>query len=224
MKDELQNAMDRAKKYDNIDGTGEMAMGLVLLGFALLGYLMAYQRVALSEHPLWKNGMLGFLLMIVGFILIPVLVQWFCLMVKRRITWPRTGYVAFRRDGKPLRLKFTIAVVVAVVAIVAGVSAYLIAHRHYGATSIGRIIYLGWWAPLYAMWVFRMEREHLWKWLIVLLMALGLVVISLIVPGGGVFDLLPPVMSYVGLMWIISGGVTLALYLRHAPPPVREAE
>ena len=41
MKDELQNYMGRPKRYDNIDGTGEMGMGVMMLGFALLGYLQA---------------------------------------------------------------------------------------------------------------------------------------------------------------------------------------
>ena len=39
MKDELQNYMGRPKRYNNIDGTGEMGMGIFLLSFALLNYL-----------------------------------------------------------------------------------------------------------------------------------------------------------------------------------------
>ena len=39
MKDELQSYMDRPKRYENIDGTGEIYMGLMILGFALLGYV-----------------------------------------------------------------------------------------------------------------------------------------------------------------------------------------
>jgi len=56
MQDELQEYMRRPKRYENIDGTAEMYMGWMLLGFALLGYLQA----ALPEHSIWKNGTGGF--------------------------------------------------------------------------------------------------------------------------------------------------------------------
>ena len=91
MKDELQNTMERPKKYDNIDGTGEMFFGLMILGFALFGYL----QTVLPEHSMWRTNVFAPFLLMYG-VLLPTLGFSFLLqrVVKKHLTWPRTGYVA----------------------------------------------------------------------------------------------------------------------------------
>ena len=49
MKTELQDLAARPKRYNNIDGTGEIGLGVMALGFALLGYLNSYLRGVLPE-------------------------------------------------------------------------------------------------------------------------------------------------------------------------------
>src|SRR5262245_48186391 len=96
MKNELQDYVGRPLRYANIDGTGEISMGVMFLGFGLLGYLQA----ALPESSMWRNGFASILF--IYLILIPVwaLGIWGWKAIKEHITWPRTGYVAHRPDGK----------------------------------------------------------------------------------------------------------------------------
>jgi MFS family permease len=222
MKDELQNFMEQPKRYDNIDGTGEMFMGLMLLGFALLGYL----QTALHQHSMWRYGF--FMLLFMFGIMIPVMGLGFVIqrVVKKYITWPRTGYVAYNPDRKTFRksiLKTAGGGAIFGVAFGVGFACMLgLAKSHPSAMTLVRWIYLGFWVPIYAFWVLRLGREHSWKWLIVLFMALGLVAIGLIVPGGFI-ELTRTVALFVGLVWLISGVGTLISYIRRTQPPVGES-
>lgn len=228
MKDELQDYLDRPKKYDNIDGTGEMFMGLMLLGFALVGYL----QTILQEHSMRGHGFFRFLFSSVGLmyaVLIPVLGLGFVLrrIIKKHITWPRTGYVVYNPDRKTFRKNiFKSAGRGAIFGAVFGIGfAFLLVlvKNHPGVLSFGRVFYLGFWLPIYAFWVYRMCRDQPWKWLVLLFMAMGLFVIGFVVPGN--FSALArPAVLFVGLMWFISGAGTLLSYLRHTRPPVEEME
>jgi membrane-bound ClpP family serine protease len=75
----------------------------------------------------------------------------------------------------------------------------------------------------YAFWTHRMSREHRWKWLVLLLKGLGLLAIALIAPANFV-GLWRPMLFFVGLAWLASGGATLYLFICHTQPPAREAE
>jgi uncharacterized membrane protein HdeD (DUF308 family) len=74
----------------------------------------------------------------------------------------------------------------------------------------------------YAFFVFRWSREHAWKWAVLVFMALGLLAIGLVVPGGAV-ESFPPVALFLGLVWLGSGVATLYSYIRHTQPPLPEA-
>lgn len=219
MKNELKNIMERPKKYDNIDGTGEMFMGLMILGFGLIGYL----ETVLKEHSIWSYGIPSMFFMYV--VLIPVLAlgYWVRHLIKKRITWPRTGYVALWPRTRSDEGKYGRLFIILLCAIVAGALGYLVARNLHAVPNLFRAGYLTIWALTYAFWVFFMERQHPWKWLVLLIMALGLLLLGLRVPGG-LFHLFWVVCLFVGLMWIMSGGVTLFSYLRHTQPPVGEVE
>jgi hypothetical protein len=230
MNNELQDYMGRPKRYENIDGTGEIYMGLMILGFGLLNYL----QTVLPKDSLWStNGFAGLLFMYL--ILIPVLAlgYWGGKAIKKRITWPRTGYVAYGvagADAKAKKAFWSVMLAVAIIAaVIAAGMAGLVAleRRHLGAMTglagVGYVVYLAFWVPLYAFWVWRMGGGHPWKWLVLLFMALGLLVIGLIGPGN-IIEVARPVMLFVGLVWVMSGGATLYSYLRHTKPPAPQAE
>jgi uncharacterized membrane protein YhaH (DUF805 family) len=215
MRDEIQDYADRPKRYDNIDGTGEMFMGLMLLGFALEGCLEAKLPENSSR---WMHG-----LVIYG-VMIPVLAfgYWIRRVIKKHITWPRTGYAAFPRDGKSWWIAM---LAVFLVAIVLGLGlAFLtgFARRHH-AMSLPGIVMLASFVVVYGFWIFRMGREYPWKWLVLLLMALGLLAIGLPVRGD-YFQVGRQVALFVGLAWLGSGAGTLYSYIRHTQPPASEAE
>lgn len=241
MRDELEHTLMQHKRYDNIDGTGEMFMGLMFLGFALLGYL----QTVLPEHSMWRTN--GFGLLFIYAVLVPVLGLGYLVqrVIKKHITWPRTGYVAHHSIwrliltprsagvdagfGMPTR-KGCWGAMLAFVLVTAVVSAgfavvmvFEMRQQHGPLVLLLRVAYLVFWVPLYAFWVFRMGREQRWKWLVLFFMALGLTAIGLIVPGS-IVELSRWVMLFVGLMWILSGGITLSLYLRHTHPAVQVTE
>jgi hypothetical protein len=239
MKTGTPSTLEWHKRYDNIDGTGEMLMGLMLLGFGLLGYL----QTILPKDSIWRtNGFCSLLFMYA--VLIGVLGPgyWVRSLIKRRLTFPRTGYVALgvgaHHDGggigglgvKVKKSYWAVMVGGAVIAavIVAGL-ACLVAfeRRHLDAmmwlVGVGYVGYLGFWVLVYAFWIWRMGREHRWKWLMLLLMALGLFVIGLLGPGNFI-EVARPVSLFVGLVWVISGVATLCSYLRHTRPPDLEPE
>ena len=68
-----------------------------------------------------------------------------------------------------------------------------------------------------------MSKEHWWKWLLLLLMVLGVLTMALTVPEN--FNKLGwPVLLFIGLVWLGCGAGTLCSYIRHTQPPASQAE
>lgn len=232
------------KRYDNIDGTGEMLMGLMLLGFGLLGYL----QTILPKNSIWRTNLFcSLLFMYAVLILVIGPGYWVRSVIKRRITFPRTGYVAGYSLWRPMlapkpantdaapgvptkkALWLTMLTIGLLAAIVAAGLACLVGfeRRHVGSmmwlVGVGYVGYLGMWVLMYAFWIWRMGREYRWKWLALLFMALGLLVIGLIGPSN-IIEGTRPVILFVGFVWVISGLATLFSYLRHTRPPAGEVQ
>jgi hypothetical protein len=230
------------KLYDNIDGTGEMLMGLMVLGFGLLGYL----QPILPKDSIWRTNVfcsLVFMYAVLTLVVGPG--YWVRSVIKRRITFPRTGYVAGHSlwrprlaanpadteaaPGVPTRtaLWLTMLTLGLLAAMVGAGMVCLVAfeRRHLGSmrwlVGVGYVGYLSFWVLGYAFWIWRMGREYRWKWLVLLFMALGLLVIGLIGPGNFI-EVARPVMLFVGVVWVISGLATLFSYVRHTRPPAGE--
>jgi drug/metabolite transporter (DMT)-like permease len=218
MKNELQNYMGRPKRYNNIDGTGEIGMGLMAVCYGLLGYVQA----VLPENSMWSHGLASMLLFFAGLLLMAGLLLWVPKAIKKRITWPRTGYVTYRRWGKSWWTVMIASVVITAV-IAAGVDCLIRFDRSHDWMSLPRIGAVAIYVAGYGYWIYRMERDHPWKWLVLLLMVLGLLVVALIAPADLV-GLWAVMLLLVGLAWLGSGGVTLYLYIRHTRPPAPEAE
>jgi uncharacterized membrane protein YhaH (DUF805 family) len=204
MKDELQNYMRRPKRYENIDGTGEMSMGVMMLSFALVGCLSA----VLPEGALWrKNGLATFEFIPVVMIPIWAFQHWGVKAIKKHFTWPRTGYVAYRRSGWPW-WKVIVATLAASAVFGAATACLMVLARRFHALSLERAVYLAVLLAAYAFFVFHWSRQQAWKWLVLIFMALGLLSIALVVPGGAV-ESFRPVALFLGLVWLGSGAATL---------------
>jgi len=75
-------------------------------------------------------------------------------------------------------------------------------------------------------------KRHRWKWLAVLIMLIGPIIVARTIPSppaqpgmAPILDLFPPpVMLSIGLVWFLSGGITLVLFMRHNPLPPAEAQ
>jgi hypothetical protein len=142
MKTELQDYMERPKRYNNIDGTGEMSVGLLLLGFALLRFL----RSVLPEDSMLRRDPGDFLLLFGGLGAVLALIYWSTRAIKKHITWPRTGYVAYRRSAKS---RLTVMVAAAVFGF--GFTCLMGFARRHDAMSLARMGYLAVMPAAYAI-------------------------------------------------------------------------
>jgi hypothetical protein len=223
---DIQNYVDRAKRYQNIDGTGEMVVGLTLLGFALAGYLEALLP---ENSSTWMRVAVIFanLMLALG------LAYWTRRTIKRYITWPRTGYAAYPRHGRSWWVTTIIVRLIALIAAV-GLAFWIRRHHWMSMSNVSWNLSPNTWNPrvallivismtAYAIWISRMGRGHSWKWLVLLFMILGGMTLGFIVPGDFGQWARPPVL-FVALLWLGSGAGTLYSYVRHAKPATPETE
>jgi hypothetical protein len=217
MPNQIHEYLMRPKRYDNIDGTGEMTFGVMMLGFALVLYLQSI----LPKTSIWMRGWTSMLFMYV--ILVPVLSLsfWGVKAIKKYITYPRTGYVAFR----PVTKSWALPVVLILSATVAASVTYFVIRfvRWHDATALQRAVTITLLVVPYGWFVFRLGGEHRWKWVVLTFLAAGLVAISFAVPGD-MIAYCRAAFPFVGFVWVASGVATLYLYLRCTQAPSRDTE
>jgi len=175
--------------------------------------------------PTWKLG-IAWLLLICGVLARPCVPM----AIKKYVIWSRAGDGACRRVTKCVRLGIIVSLVVAV-----GGSIWLVRLMqpeitrlmqyemlHPGAINLltDKLLLAMFVVPGAISYVKEagLISKHSWKWPLLVLIVLGPVGIDLIGPGN--FNL---IMLFLGLVWLISGGVTLYLCLRHIRPPALEA-
>lgn len=226
MKSELQNYIARPKRYDNIDGTGEMVVGLILWGYALAGYLEALL-------PQNASTRLRVVVILAALMLALGLAFGVRRAIKRFITWPRTGYVAYPRRG--LRWWITTVIVRLIVILAVVGFAFLIKTHH-----VMGMVHVNWnlgpkvWnlrvvlliiisVAAYPIWMSRTGGKHRWKWIVCLSMVMGVGILAVTAPGDFGQWARPPVLL-VGMLWLGSAAGTLYSYVRHTKSAAPEPE
>ncbi|MBN2148319.1 MAG: hypothetical protein JW726_13100 [Anaerolineales bacterium] len=212
MKDDLDKAQQRARQYWHVDGLLECAFCVLCL---LLGIYFYAQATLPPESLAYKILNVSLIIVIIGgsFLVNRVLV-----IAKERITYPRTGYVAYRQASGARRW---VRVIVA-----AGVSMLI-------ATLITQLIIRGnidlAWMPVITGAVFGFVmllvafRANLIRFytlsLISVLIGCGFLIVR-------IDNILGLAIYYIlfGLAIGLSGGLTLWSYLRQAPPPAEESD
>jgi hypothetical protein len=219
----------RPKRYETINGAGEIGWGAMMLCCAF----SCYASVVLPASA-W-GGWIGFFFLGCACVAMPVS-RWAC---RKFVTEPRVGYVTFRRDPW-----WWTAIVVAVV--VGGSLAATLpflrrpeiiqtthAVTHHAtptapgeATLAGQIIKFS-LGPLSALLYLMMNalsiKEHHWKWLLLILIVTVPLGICYFVPGNYI-EVSRPMMLFLGLIWFVSGAVTLFSFLRRHQPLAPETE
>lgn len=204
----LQEILNRPKAYYNIDGVGELGMGFFLLGYVLLAWLQGNT----AKDSFW-NQMYGFA---IYFGLMLSIIHYGSKAIKTYITYPRTGFVEYRR-----RDKFWRAIMGAVVGALVPIAIVVALRSHWditaSVTSFGLLC-----AACYAWGIVRTVR---WKWVVVCLVAAGSIAIPAL-PADLVGSLANHpwlfFLLFCGAMLAVSGGVSLWLYVRHTQAPTRE--
>jgi len=230
----LRNPLSRPKRYDKNDGTAEMVVGIMAMGFALLG---SWQAI-LPQNSIGRHGFAEALLFFAGFLLMAGLMHWVSRAIKRRITWPRTGYVAHHLGGPTAKSKksfWTVMITIAVLgAVMAASVAYLKRPPNFGLAEQHGV--LGWsqdWINFgwigaavinvanYGWLICSKDRNYPWKRLVLLFMVLGLCAIA-VVASRDLAAMGRTMLLVTGLTWIGSGGVTLYWFVRHTQRPTQE--
>jgi hypothetical protein len=227
--DQIESILQRPKLYNNIDGVGELGMGFMMLGFALLTWLQAHSPGGSVWHRVYI--VLPFIL------LMGTIIDRGSKAIKKRVTYPRTGFVEYKKRDNvwPAAIAFVTSAVVA-----AGLA--FAARSHWGigshwvlttpAALIGLIF-----AAAYAYGIARVDR---WKWIVAGVIAISSLVIAMLpadwaggIVGspsnagpfspGNVGAWLLSILTYSAIL-LISGAISFVLYLRHTRPPAGTAE
>jgi len=221
--EQVENVLERPKLYYNIDGVGELGIGFMLLAYALLGWLQLHS----SPNSAW-NQMYGFFLYCGVMVAI---IHFGSKAIKNRITYWRTGFVDYRPRDKywiPLGLGLAVSTVFSV-------GLYVAMLRH---SEMSLLVPLA-GVAIAACYV-RFTKQARWKWSTFGAMALSVLVIAALpTEVAEAFanhrDLTPVLTAKVvgayglmfavyGALFMISGGISFWLYLRHTQPAAQEVE
>jgi hypothetical protein len=210
--DPLVNAERTARRYWNVDGLAEIYAGVFFLLVPLLN--LFWQRTSIG--PAWR--VLGGLTVMTCTL---ALSRTILIVIRRRLTYPRTGYVSFRRPRRGKEAAGTALILIALAAIfvlMAFTTNWLGGLTAISGITIGVIdLYLG-----------RMTDLPRFYFLAGLSIAAG-IVLGLVEPTfipffpmEGAMEVSAYLFGIIGAGYLITGGITLVRYLRENPAPAPE--
>ena len=215
---QLGDLLDRPRRYHNIDGVGELGGSAMCLGYALLLWLLMRS----PADSVWHR--ISFFL----FVALMLLIVYGTKAVKTRITYPRTGFVEYR---KPRHIQAIAAALGALTTLGLAIAF----RRHWDISALASLAGLA----FAASYSYNLARAVRWKWATGGAMAAAsFVIVFLPADVLGALGsespahpdrarllgaILLSLMVY-GTMLLISGGISLWLYLRHTQAPAQEGQ
>lgn len=214
---EIDGLLQRPKLYYNIDGVGELGMGVLCVGYVLLAWLQA-------REPVWREMWV----FIIYWALMCAIIHHGSKAIKNRVTYRRTGFV----DYPPRYRRWSSMAMAAGIAAVMGAGLVLASRRRWDLSTPVSLFGL-FFAALYV----RVARTVSWKWAaFCAIVAASLAIAAL--PA----DLLEAFANYtpmgsisarargaymltfavIGAVLMISGAISFVLYLRHTQPAAQE--
>jgi hypothetical protein len=214
----IREQQKRLKRYDNIDGTGEMFFGSMMLGFLLSTALSPL----LPPHSFWTGFPgIGLVSMLAPVYAVLGLAGWGIKIIKRSVTYRRTGYVLPLRDKKAVALGVVYALVLSA-AVSAGLALLLKFGTRHNSVSLPRLLMLSVGVATYVFFTRVTTPEQQCKMWFAALMALVAVAASFSGWTMEIFD--PATMAAFGVIWIASGLITLRLFIRRTQPAAEDPE
>jgi hypothetical protein len=203
---EFDQVEQRVKRYWYDDGISEMAGGLM---FVLLG-LYFWGQGMLAE------GSLAQILLESGLIIVLLVgafaSRWLVNTLKERLTYPRTGYVAYRKKTEQIkRTRIVVGIVAALVASFSVVLANIVGSFAWMPALSGLLV-----GAILAFLRARGTGINRFYMLAALSVGLGLVLSLSGLPDGFSLGLFYGLM---GVCFILSGALTLRSYLQENPLP-----
>lgn len=209
MKENFSDVEGRVRRYWFTDGIGELMGGAL---FLLLGLYFSAQQYFGDQSLVGTILQSSFIILVIGGIFVG---RWMINQLKARLTYPRTGYVEYRvKDKNNMRrriIAFAIAMGVAMFAIVITRSVTKIDSLVAVTGLLVSVILL-----FNQGWAHGVARFYV---LSAIALILGIVLsVSGLARGYnlGIFY------GLMGLVFVISGGLTLRHYLRENPIPVED--
>ena len=217
--DQVGKLLDRPRLYFNIDGLGELGGGVTCLGFALLLWLM----MRWPADSIWHQA--SFL----AFVGLALLIRYSTKAVKTRITYPRTGFVEYRRQWHT-------SAIAAALGGLATADLAVVFRRRWDMPMLAYLTGL----VFAASYGYHFARAVRWKWVIVGAIAVASLVIAFLPADvlralGSESPVAHPdrakllgtillsLIAY-GTILLISGGISFWLYLRHTQAPAQEGQ
>jgi hypothetical protein len=215
--DQVGNLLARPRLYYNIDGLGELGGSVMCLGYALLLWLLMRSPADSVWHRISFFAFVGLML----------LIHYGTKAVKTRITYPRTGFVEYRR-------RWHTSAIAAALGALATAGLAVGFRRHWDISMLASLTGL----VFAAAYGYNFARAVRWKWVIVGAMAVASFAIAFL-PADVLAALgsdssvahadrakldgtiLLSLLVY-GTMLLISGGISLWFYLRHTQAPAQE--
>jgi hypothetical protein len=216
--DHVGNLLARPRLYYNIDGLGELGGSVMCLGYAPLLWLLMRS----PADSVWQRSSLF------AFIGLMSLIHYGTKAVKTRITYPRTGFVEYRK-------RWHTAAIAAVLGALASAGLAVGFRRSWDISMLAPLTGL----IFAAVYGDNFARAVRWKWIFAGAMVLASFAIA-VLPADVLGALgsespahpdrakllgtiLLSLMAY-GTMLLISGGISFWLYLRHTPAPAQEGQ
>jgi len=219
----IQALLNRPRNYNNIDGTGEISAGLILLGFLFAFWMQIHTAL----HSFWNRSFGSILCMLALCLALHYGMKAF----KQKITFPRTGFVRYRAKS----IWYVLATAGTTAATVVLISRNL-RHLLDAASAIG-FLYGFFLAVCYG---YGIARSVPWKWRVASAIFLSGTVVALLpaavlqtlVAGSSArndlgFKLIVALFPYF-LVWstllLLSGFISLVLYLRDTRASAPDAQ
>ena len=200
MSDELDDYVRRPMRYQHIDGIWEMGIGFLFLAIPLLGKSLKDAPRNSVWH--WRSTA------VLSFALLLFVVIGGVRALKKRVTYPRTGFVKYRGlAGKP----WVTAIIAGALSVPATIL-YAFLWRRF-RFSVPVALNSAVWGLMYA---FATRMDGAWRWVLLAVMVVGPVVISMHPVGRDWLD--TPWVGFLGLTWFASGLIAFRLYLRRTRP------
>jgi len=199
-KTQIDDLVKRTYRYFYDDGLVELGIGVLflMLSLVLFGWL------ALGSTP-W----ISILIVVITVLLIlaaPFLVKRAVRVMKERVTYQRTGYVAYRPGEPGIGRWIMIGAVILLVVVMFVMPEWF--NQISVAVGIFLAIILAWFG----------YRVNLWRFYLVAGVALITGILAALV---GMDEIIGTALTFAatGLLLVITGGVTLQAYLRRHPRP-----
>ena len=199
----------RPLAYHNIDGTGELGFGVMMLGFATIGWMQKHTPPGSAWHSMY--------VFVIYMAAMLAVIHYGTKAIKERITYPRTGFVEYRRRNSVIA-----AVLAGVAAMGFAAGVMLVRHLHWHITrpaaGFGLLFSVG-----YAIGMVRAGWAW-WKLAVPAVLAVGAGAIAVLPENviGPVDDWFDVVLGFFGALSLLSGAISFVLYIRHTQAEARE--